>query len=314
MITVVKAPPYLTVQDLGWSDLRSSGMPVGGAMDREALAAGNLLVGNVRDAAAFEWALAGGTMRFERAYTLALTGAEVRATLGGRPVPMRTTVTAAAGESLSIDRIKKGRFLYIAVAGGLDVPPLLGSRSTYVPAGIGGYEGRRLKTGDAVPIGTPPTHAPRVGRVAPSSSLDEDDEAAIRVVEGPQRRLIADDAWQAFLGSTFTVSPASDRMGYRLTAPTPIVGAPADLPSEPACAGAIQLPPDGIPIVLMADGPTVGGYAKIAVVISADLPRVAQRNPGEMVRFRQISIAHAQTAYRDLAVKLEQLVDPATRG
>ena len=314
MITVVKAPPYLTVQDLGWSDLRSSGMPVGGAMDREALAAGNLLVGNPRDAAALEWALAGGTLRFEQACTVALTGAEVTATLGGRPVPMRTTVSAAAGEAFSIDRFVRGRFLYIAIAGGLDVPPLLGSRSTYLPAGMGGFAGRRLKTGDEVPIGTPPTQAPRVGRVAPSSSLDEDDEAAIRVVEGPQRRLIADDAWQAFLGSTFTVSPASDRMGYRLTAPTPIVGAPADLPSEPACAGAIQLPPDGIPIVLMADGPTVGGYAKIAVVISADLPRVAQRNPGEMVRFRQISIAHAQTAYRDLAVKLEQLVDPATRG
>lgn len=298
MITIVKAPPYLTVQDLGWSNLRSAGMPVGGAMDRNALVEGNLLVGNARDAAAFEWALAGGAVRFERTCTLALTGAEVTATLGGRPVPMRTTVKAAAGESLSIDRFVLGRFLYIAIGGGLDVPPLLGSRSTYLPAGIGGFEGRRLRTGDVVGIGKPPNPVPRPG-LAVLAASDGPDDSTVRVIEGPQRRLVSDGAWQTFLSSTFTVSPASDRMGYRLTAPTPILGAPADLPSEPACAGAIQLPPDGNPIVLMADGPTVGGYAKIAVVISADLGRVAQRNPGEKVRFRGVSVDEAQSALRD---------------
>jgi len=314
VITIVKAPPYLTVQDLGWSDLRSAGMPVGGAMDRDALAAGNVLVGNARDAAGLEWALAGGTLRFERACTLALTGAEVTGTIGGKPAAMRTAVAASAGASLSIDRFVRGRFLYIAVAGGLDVPRLLGSRSTYLPAGIGGFEGRRLKTGDAVPTGASPTRDPRIGRTVPSAWLHEGDDAAVRVVGGPQRRLITDDAWRIFLASTFTVSPASDRMGYRLTAPTPILGSPADLPSEPACAGAIQLPPDGNPIVLMADGPTVGGYAKIAVVISADLARVAQRNPGEAVRFREVSVTDAQTVYRQHATQLNQLEDLASQG
>jgi antagonist of KipI len=313
MITVGKAPPYLTVQDLGWSNLRSAGMPVGGAMDRWALVAANLLVGNARNAAAFEWALAGGAVRFERACTLALTGAEVTATLGGKPVPMRTSIAAAAGESLSIDRFVRGRFLYIAIAGGLDVPPLLGSRSTYLPARIGGFEGRRLKTGDVVAVGKHPSVSPRLGSTIPTAS-DGGDAAAVRVIDGPQRRLIPDAAWRAFLASTFTVSPASDRMGYRVTSPTPILGAPADLPSEPACAGAIQLPPDGNPIVLMADGPTVGGYAKIAVVISADLARVAQRNPGETVRFESVSVREAQAAFRAADARLHDKERPDAGG
>jgi antagonist of KipI len=304
VITVVKAPPYLTVQDLGWSDLRAAGMPVGGAMDRWALATGNLLVGNSRESAVLEWALAGGAIRFERASLIALTGAEVGATMSGKPVQAQAPIAVAAGETLSVERFVRGRFLYIAIAGGVDVPPLLGSRSTYLPAGIGGFEGRRLKTGDVVRFGSSPTPAPRAGRPIPGSALVD---GVVRVIPGPQRGLWPDAAWHAFLGSTFTVSPTSDRMGYRLTASAPITGAPADLPSEPTCAGAIQLPPDGHPIVLMADGPTVGGYAKIAAVITADLGRVAQRNPGESVRFREVSVEEAQEAYRELARQLETM-------
>jgi biotin-dependent carboxylase-like uncharacterized protein len=299
VITVAKAPPYLTVQDLGWSDLRSSGMPVGGAMDRWALAAANLLVGNARDAAAFEWALAGGAIRFERASSIALTGAEVVAAVGGKPVPPRAPIALAAGETLSVERLVRGRFLYIAIAGGVDVPPLLGSRST----------GRRLKTGDVVSIGTSSTRSTGVNVAVPAELLTSTDAISVRVIEGPQRAMLPERAWRGLLDTTFTVSPTSDRMGYRLTAPGPITGAAADLPSEPACAGAIQLPPDGHPIVLMADGPTVGGYPKIAVVISADLPRIAQRNPGETVRFRVVSVEEAQAAYRRVAVQLDPPAD-----
>lgn len=295
MITVVKAPPYLTVQDLGWSDLRSAGMPVGGAMDRWALAAGNLLVGNARDAAALEWALAGGALRFDAPCLVALTGADVEARLGGAPVPMRSPVAVAAGDTLSVGRFTHGRFLYMAIAGGVDVPSLLGSRSTYLPAGIGGFDGRRLRTGDVVRVAKPSSPAGRSGAALPAPSFPDE---VVRVIAGPQRRHLSEAAWGGFLAGTYTVAPASDRMGYRLTASPPIPGAPADLPSESACAGAVQLPPDGHPIVLMADGPTVGGYAKIAVVISADLGRVAQRNPGEAVRFRAVSVAEAQRVYR----------------
>jgi biotin-dependent carboxylase-like uncharacterized protein len=253
-------------------------MPVSGAMDRWALAAANLLVGNLPDAAAFEWALTGGRLRFDRDTRVAVCGPGVS-----------TTAALPAGREFELIRPTEGRFLYLAVSGGLDVPKVLGSRSTFAPAGIG----HRLRAGDTVPMS-----AAASGRSGLPAGMPNYASGVVRVVEGPQRALFAPADWEQFLQSTWRVSRISDRMGYRLEGDAPVTAPAADLPSEAACVGAIQVPPDGWPIVLMADGPTVGGYPKIAVVISADLPVMAQRPAGATVRFQLVTVGEAQAALR----------------
>lgn len=278
MITVTHAPAYCTVQDQGWQDLRRAGMPVSGAMDRWALNTANRRVGNPDSAAGFEWALTAGRMQFAADRQVAICGPGVDVVHAVR-----------SGEELVLPRPTQGRFLYLAVAGGLDTPAILGSRSTYVPAGLG----HPVKTGDRIALGSlPTTSATKPATVPPYES------GVVRVIDGPQRALFSDDAWERFLSTSWKVSRASDRMGYRLEADAPVVAPAADLPSEAACVGAIQVPPDGIPIVLMADGPTVGGYPKIAVVITVDLPILAQKLPGEGVRFEETTVAASQRLMR----------------
>jgi antagonist of KipI len=298
-INVLKAPPFLTVQDRGRPSGRIHGIPPSGAMDGWALSTANRLVGNPDDAAGLEWALAGGSIRFDQPAVFALTGATCVAALGDRPVDPSTTLHAKRGEVLAIERIVSGRFLYLAFHGGIDVPSMLGSRSTYLPGRFGGVEGRRLKTGDIVKLGPPSRSVPLQGFTIPGPVRIRYDESELRVVEGPQKALFGEEGWRAFLAGQYAVSPASDRMGYRLTGPMISSSAAPDIPSEPACLGSIQIPSGGTPIVLLADGPTVGGYPKIAVVITADLPILVQRSPGEQVRFRAVPVAEAQRLYRE---------------
>lgn len=301
-LTVLAAPPLLLPQDLGRPGWRAAGVPAGGAMDRWALQLANVLAGNASDAVALEWAAGGGVVRFSAPTAFALAGAEVEATLAGRPVAGHRTLHARAGDALAVGRFHAGRFLYLAVAGGIAVPPVLGSGATYLPAALGGLEGRTLRAGDVLPLGAPPGERP--DRRCPAELRDPLPPApgTVRVVRGPQAHLLDAEGWAALLGATFTVSRAADRMGYRLAGPAVPIAADAALPSEPGAAGAIQLPPGGQPIVLMADAPTVGGYPKPAVVCSADLGRLAQRTPGETVRFAEIGVAEAQRLYRRRAV------------
>ncbi|HYK09938.1 MAG TPA: biotin-dependent carboxyltransferase family protein [Gemmatimonadales bacterium] len=278
MISVPQAPAYCTIQDLGWRHLRSAGMPVSGVMDPWASAAANRMVGNPTDAAVFEWALTGGRLHFECDAVVAICGPGIEVTHGMH-----------AGEELVLPRPTAGRFLYMAVRGGVDTPTTLGSRSTYLAAGLG----HAIRTGDRLPIGSLPTSAAtRPGNLPPY------DAGVVRVIEGPQRSLFPDAEWERFLRTPWKVSRASDRMGYRLECEGALKAPAADLLSEPACVGAIQVPPDGMPIVLMADGPTVGGYPKIAAVITADLPILAQRLPGAAVQLQVTTVAEAQALIR----------------
>jgi antagonist of KipI len=316
MIRVEGAPPYLAVQDGGWPGLRASGMPAGGAMDRWALAVANLLAGNAAEDAALEWALGAGALRFEADAVVALAGAEAEATLGGAPAPACTALHARAGETLRIAAPSRGRFVYVAIRGGVDVPPVLGSRATYLPGAFGGLAGRLVRAGDAIPVGRAPA-----GPAAPHGwALPEglrpayDPHLPLRAVAGPQAALFAGDAWATLEGEAFRVSRTSDRAGYRLEGPALRTTVPAALPSEAACPGAVQVPDGGAPIVLMPDGPTVGGYPKIAVVASADLPGLAQRAPGDEVRFRLVSVAEAQAAYRSRAVQLHTVRETVRRA
>lgn len=280
MITVVKAPIVATVQDLGRRGHRALGVPPSGAMDGSALVATNVCVGNAPGAAALEIALGGGELRFESATLIATGGARLLGMLGDRSVEPWVPIPVQRGEVLRIDRIVEGQFAYLAVHGGIDVPIVLGSRSTLMSAQLGGYEGRRLMHGDVLHLADDVASGP--GPVPP---MLYDDDVAIPIVAGPQAAQFSDAAWAALLQCTFGVSRFSSRAGYRFEGMPIVHDIPTDRPSEPTCVGAIQIPSGGTPIVLMPDGPTVGGYPKIAVVRERALGMLAQRSPGDRVRF-----------------------------
>jgi antagonist of KipI len=293
MIRIEKAPPFATVQDLGWRTGRAFGLPRGGAMDPTLLTMANTLVGNPPGAAGIEWALGSGTVSVDRDCLIAVLGAE-ELQLGGQSAPGdHPVVHARRGGSLTIVPGMHHRFIYIAVRGGIDVPPLMGSRSTYIPGGFGGYEGRRLTAGDLLPVGPAPdvelgsTVHPRFP-VTPRPAGEAGD-LTLMVTPGPQWDRFGADARDTFFKSRYLVSSSSDRMGYRLDGPPVVPSERATLPSEAACPGAVQIPDGGQPIVLMPDGPTVGGYAKIAVLRPEDLRRLAQAVPGRPVRFTAAS-------------------------
>ena len=297
MITITRAPPYLTVQDTGRKHSRSSGVPRGGAMDVFALQALNAIVGNPLDSAALEWALGGGTIRFRGDCAFAIGGARARATLAGGSISSFTTCHAQAGDVLTVEQLTAGRFLYIAFGGGIDVPEILGSRSTYLPGRFGGFNGRLIARNDALPLGLPPASSPSEGFTCPPELLPRYESAAVRITRGPHADLFDEAAWQTLTETEFTVSTASDRTGYKLKG-SALSDSAGNLASDASCQGAIQIPGDGTPIVLMADAPTVGGYPKIAVVGEADLPILAQRSPGEILRFQLVTIEQSQRALK----------------
>ena len=275
-------------------------------MDTFALAAANALVGNDLGAACLEWALAGGSLRVEKECALAMCGATAVATLAGIPIPPLTTVHANPGEELIIQRIESGRFLYLAFSGGIDVPEILGSRSSYLPGGFGGHEGRTLKSGDALRLGDAVGPIPRAGFRCPPELAPLYGSGVAHVTRGTQADLFTEEAWRPLLDEEFRISATSDRTGYRLEGAS-LSHSMGALPSEASCFGAVQVPTDGKPIVLMADSPTVGGYPKIAVVSDADLPILAQRSPGQTIRFELVTIEQSQRALKRRASDLETL-------
>jgi antagonist of KipI len=296
MIVVERAPPYLTIQDEGRPGYRTSGVPVGGAMDRWSLAVANALVGNDGAAAALEWAIGGGALRFKADSTIALCGSEVEATVDGAAVEKDLALDVRAGQLLEVYRFIRRRFLYVAIRGGISTPPVLGSRSTYLPAALGGLAGRRLAREDSIPIGDAGTH-----RTRQLSDLDVDavrpdyDAESIRVIV---RRSPSAELTRTLLQRSFTVSPASDRTGYRLDTASPLAIADSTNTSEPVCSGVIQLPSGGQPIVLMADAPTIGGYRILGTVVSCDLPILAQFAPGVSFTFEETTVDDAQRELR----------------
>lgn len=307
MITIRKAPAWLAVQDLGWRGHRAIGLPSGGAMDPWALAVANLVVGNPQDAAGLEWALGPGVIRFEEPARFALAGVAARARLNDEPVALFAACTARPGDLLCIEAMDGGRFLYLAFNGGIDVPPVLGSRSTYLRAGLGGLHGRLVRTDDYLRTGPARLPAPPIGFSVPLALRRDETRRTLRITIGPQGELFGPDERARLVAGDWVVAAASDRMGYRLKGDPINPGVTASAASDPTCPGAIQVPDDGGPIVLMPDGPTVGGYPKVAVICAVDLPVLAQRQPGERVRFAWIPIEEAQRLHRRRRVDLHTL-------
>lgn len=292
---------FATIQDGGRPGYRAEGVPPCGAMDPISFARANALVGNPETAAAIEWALAGGIVRFSTSVIVAVTGAEIELTRNGAVLATNVAVEFAPGDELAIGRLVRGSYAYVAVRGGIDVPTVLGSRSTYLPAAFGGLDGRRLRAGDVLAIAGPGRRKRKPGRRSSKSSHDSREMRPIRVIEGPNTSAFADGFTEMFWKSEFTLSPTSNRTGYRLTRENHADPDPATRSaiSEPACVGAIQVPDGASAIVLMPDGPTVGGYPKIGVVASVDIPELAQRMPGDNVRFERITVQEGQRLLRE---------------
>ncbi len=300
MIRVLVAPPFATIQDQGRVGHRAIAVPPSGAMDPLALAVGNALVGNPAGAAALEFALGAAELRFERRTLVAVTGARADVLVGQRPATGGTTLVAETGDILRIARPSRGAWVYVCIGGGIAVPLVLGSRSTCLPARFGGLDGRVVRKGDALPCALTPKVAPAPGTRAPGALTAAHANEPIAIVPGPARDRLKAGEWARLLATEFRLSASVSRAGYRLEGPVLAIDAPADLPSTPACPGAVQLPPGGTPIVLMNDGPTVGGYPIVGVVASVHLGRLAQRRPGEPVRFREVTLAEARAlAARD---------------
>jgi biotin-dependent carboxylase-like uncharacterized protein len=291
---VVREPgPLTTVQDLGRVGLAHLGVPTAGAADRQAFELANRLVGNRRDAAALEVTLAGPELELEAGGWVALTGGRVEAEVGGRAVPMDVAVRVEPGEVLRVGTLSSGLRAYLAVRGGIDVPPVLGSRSTDTLAGVGPpplEEGARLAVGELVE-GDP------FQQVAPTPQVDP--EPLLRAVRGPRDDLFTDDALHTLIAAAWTVSSDSDRAGIRLDGPVLERRRRVELASEGMVEGSLQVPPDGHPILFLANHPTTGGYPVIAVVAGRDLPLAAQARPGTRLRFRLVSVTAARQAAAD---------------
>lgn len=286
-ITVLEPGLFTTIQDLGRPGQRAGGVPLSGAADVVALRLANLLVGNDEDAAGIECTLLGPTLRFERSATVAVVGG----TFPG--LPAGVAVSVAAGQVITFGHAVAGCRGCLAVAGGIDVPRVLGSRSTLVAAGFGGVAGRPLRAGDRLAVAAEPRR-PRAVRFGPRPDAAAGGSRVLRVVPGEQAKAFGPAVWSR----TFRASSRSDRMGVRLEG-APLATPPAAAASVAVFPGTVQVPPDGQPIILLCDGQTIGGYAVLGQVIMADLPVVAQLRPGDEIRWRPVSLAEAHAALRE---------------
>lgn len=284
-------------------------------MEPLALQIGNRLVGNPDQAAGLEVTLQGPELQFETDAVIAVTGGDLSPALHGVAIPNWTTVAVKAGSRLSFGARVSGGRAYLCVAGGIDVPPVLGSRSTHLRSGTGGLEGRALAKHDLIRGGHPPVNMNRlIGYAVPSSILPTySPSPTLRVVAGPQYDCFPAETPHALLSDYYTLTTLSDRMGYRLTGPALAHAGSADIVSDATPLGAIQVPADRQPILLMADRQTTGGYPKIAVVISVDIPMAAQLVPGNRLRFSFVRMPEAQALARALRAQLDAALPPYRR-
>ncbi len=301
-ITVIRPGLSSTFQDCGRHGFQHLGVPVGGAMDLRAHQLANLIAGNTGDPATLEITLIGPTLRFDAAACIAMAGADLSPTINGEPAPLGRPLVMRAGDVLAFGERRSGVRCYLAWHGGIALPHVLGSQSTYLRGAMGGFQGRPLRKGDVLPLNrhlredaldTLATELSHLSIYLPAT-LANNPRTHLRVMRGPHTELFTDEALVALFGSPYRITNESDRMGYRLQGPELPVRENRQLLSEGATFGSIQVPSDGLPIVLMADRQSIGGYPKIAHVATVDLPQLAQHMPGDEIRFEEIGLAQAQ--------------------
>jgi len=301
-VTVIQPGLLTTVQDAGRWGSQASGVGVSGALDGHSHALANAVVGNRSDAATLEVTIAGPELRLDQDGVLAVTGADLQPTIDGARVRLGVPVSCRTGSIVRFGERRSGARAYVAFDGGVDLAPVLGSRATHVSAGLGGMNGRPLRAGDRVPLGSNRDARQALKARAMTPLLDG---ARLRVVLGPQDDFFTSEAIDRLESTRFEVTPRSNRMGYRLSGGALPRVPDREMISDATFIGGIQVPPSGEPILLMHDRQTTGGYPQIATVISADLPMAGQLAPGDWVEFRRCSVAEA------LAALAEQ---DATRG
>ncbi|GKV70493.1 KipI antagonist [Sporosarcina sp. NCCP-2716] len=305
-ILVLDGGLLTTVQDLGRNGSQKFGVIVSGAMDTYSTRIANLLVGNQQDEAVLEITLVGTKLEFEKDTVISLTGADLQAKLNEETIAMWRPVTVKKGDILTCGFAIEGCRAYLALAGGVDVPVVMGSKSTYMAAGIGGFEGRPLQQGDCVSTGSCQTDTeeminriihrstPATWSVPASSLIKLHKNQTIRFLRGSEYDAFAEESRKAFITESYTLTPQSNRMGVRLEGPPVQLKEKLELLSEGVTYGTIQIPPNGKPIVLMADRQTTGGYPKIGQVITADLSSLAQCKPGDSVQFIEVTLEDAE--------------------
>ena len=310
---------HTTVQDLGRPGYQAIGVPVSGALDGFSLQIANALVGNAMGAPALEILLSGPTLEVAAdTMRVALVGAGASLVIDRDPpriVAAGQSVSLSRGEVFQIIVERQCACCYLAAEGGVAVPPVLGSASTYVRAAIGGFEGRALRCGDFLPLAT--ARAATRGELRLAVPMPSTDDQPIRVILGPQQELFTAAAIGRLLAAEYRVSKSADRMGMRLDGPLLELRGGWDIVSDAIATGAIQVPGSGQPILLLADHQTTGGYPKIATVVSADLPVVGRRRPGDTLRFVAVTIEAAEALCRDEKRRLAEFVaalEPVPEG
>jgi antagonist of KipI len=317
-ITVLRPGLLMSVQDPGRHGHQHVGLCPGGAMDVVSLTLGNALVGNPADAAAIEITVLGPDLEFARETLVALAGADFEGSIpGNRPV------LVPAGSRISVTRALRGARAYLAVAGGIAVPAVLGSRGTYIPGRFGGFEGRVLKRGDRLPLAADSARLSRerfaslkhkrghsVRWSVAALTVPDREPIVLHAIEGEHFGQFDAATQRTFFDTVWKIGPESNRMGFRLAGATLARSSTDEILSGPTTLGSVQVPADGVPIALMADHQTTGGYPRIAEIASADVPRLAQLGPNGALHFARCSLDMAAELRRDLKSRLE----PALRG
>lgn len=298
---------YTTVQDEGRFGYEQFGVSPAGPMDRRAFHIANLLVGNDRNEAVLEMTILGAEIKFDSPAVIAVTGADMEPLRNGLPIAMYQTVMVSSGDVLRMQVVKSGCRTYLAVAGGLSVPMLMGSRSTLVKNKIGGVEGRILKKGDHIDFGQQVATEENLAghRIPPEKK--QAGSVRVRVIMGPQDDCFTDEGKADFLSGTYQVTGESDRMGYRLKGPVLRHVTDGNIISDGIVMGSIQVPPAGQPIVMMADCQSIGGYTKIGTVIRVDLPLMGQCKAGDEIRFEAVDLSEAHRLYGEYETELQML-------
>lgn len=311
MIEILSVTGPASVQDLGRFDQYRFGVGTSGAMDDVALRAGNIMLGNDENAAAVEIPMMPFRLRFDRNIAFALTGAAVEAEIAGRAIPPWWRSYARAGDILNIKAMSHGARSYLAVSGGIDVPMVLGSRSTQFRGEFGGLHGRPLQVGDILPCAASAAAIGELGIEPAGITLARPnaaaDETIVRVIVAGEYEAFDAPAQDLFWSSSWTITPQSNRYGYRLQGPAVQPKASLEKRSHGIVPGVIQIPPNGQPIIQMRDAQTSGGYPKIATVIGADLWRVGQARLGGKLRFEQTAYTDALAAEGEMAAYLDRL-------
>lgn len=287
-IKIISPGPLSTIQDEGRFGYMSVGFSPSGAMDSRAMRIANILAGNNQTDGVIEMTLMGITAEFTCKTVIAITGADMEPEINGNPIPMYRSVAVEKGDILSMKLAKNGLRAYLAAAGGFDIEPVMGSMSTNLKCGIGGFNGRKLMAGDELPLRRS-AELFSVGRRKSYMGEEYPDSIEVRVIMGPQDDYFTENGIKTFLNSEYKVTDKSDRMGVRLSGDMIENKAGVDIISDGIVTGSIQIPPAGTPIIMMTDHQTTGGYAKIATVISTDIRKIAQAKPGTNLKFTAVS-------------------------